>query len=175
MDVEIYGLFDPNTNELRYVGKANNSEQRLKTHIRERDSGRPVNNWIKSLVESGMVPVLRVLETVPAAEWEFAERRLIAMYRKTCDLLNLADGGAIPSQTTEQRKKAAKASLRAQASKHPAEIAVAKANFELSRLHARFMKDGAKTGKYFHAYATRFMMRCYYAVDPSRHTAWANL
>lgn len=109
MGVEIYGLYDPDTNELRYVGKANNAAKRLKTHVFERVLNRPVNRWVNKLILQGKAPVMRVLETVPADKWEEAERRLIAEHRKNSDLLNLADGGAMPSQTKEQRKKAAKA------------------------------------------------------------------
>jgi hypothetical protein len=173
--VEIYGLYCPDTDELRYVGKANSATKRLKAHIQERGLSRPVNRWVRSLVESGKPPVMRVLETVPADQWEEAERRLIGECRKTSKLLNLADGGAMPSQTAEQRKKAARASLAAQRKLHPAETKHRKAIFEMSRLHARFVKDGQKTGKYFHAYAIRFLMRCYYANDPKGHAAWANL
>lgn len=173
--VQIYGLYCPDTDALRYVGKAKDAQRRYKVHLCERVFTRPVNNWVRSLVQAKKLPVLKILETVPSEQWEEAERRLIAHYRKTCDLLNVADGGAMPSQTAIQRKAAAKASNRAQSLKSPAEKKMSKAIFEMSRLHGRFMKDGQKTGKYFHAYSMRFLMRCYYAVDPERHTAWAHL
>lgn len=160
--VEIYGLYCPDTDELRYVGKANNAGKRLKTHLLERGLHRPVNRWVRSLVDQGKAPVLRVLETVPAAEWEGAERRLIAEHRKTANLLNLAEGGAMPSQTKDQRKRAAKASNAAQGKQHPAIRAVHKANFELSRLHGKFMRERS----YIHAYMLKFRMRCY-AADPN--------
>ena len=97
--IEIYGLYDPETLELRYVGKAKDSQKRLKTHILDRGRNRPVCRWVNSVVESGKIPVLKVLEVVPDDQWEQAERRLIAEHRKTAKLLNLADGGAMPSQT----------------------------------------------------------------------------
>ena len=173
--IEIYGLYDPETDALRYVGKAKDSQARLKRHISERNINRPVCRWVGSLVNRGLLPVARVLETVPDAEWENAERRLIAHYRQSCELLNLADGGAMPSQTIEQRRKAARTSLKAQATKTAAEVEFIRAKQNMARLLARFMKDGAKTGKYFHAYSMRFFMRAYYAADPARHTSWAHL
>jgi hypothetical protein len=173
--VEIYGLYDPDTNELRYVGKANDAAKRLKTHLLERKLLRPVNRWVSGLISKGKAPVMRVLEVVSAEEWEIAERRLIAKHRASCHLLNLADGGAMPSQTKDQRKNAARASNKAQASKHPAEIAFIKAKQDMARLLARFTKDGHKSGNYFHAYVVRFIMRCYYANDPEGHASWANL
>jgi hypothetical protein len=170
--VEIYGLYDPDTDELRYVGKANNAKKRLKTHVFERGYRRPVNKWVKSLVEAGKAPVMKILETVAHEQWEEAERRLIAEYRKTCRLLNLADGGARPTQTTEQRRQAAKAANKARKAKHPAEIALEDANRNLSRLHARFQKQGA----YIHAYHLKFMMRCHAALQDGMSPAiWLTL
>jgi hypothetical protein len=105
--VEIYGLFDPTSNELRYVGKAKDAAKRLKRHLCEsRTHKRPVNNWIKSLTADGKLPRMEVLETVPADQWQAAEIRLIALHRQTCKLLNVADGGDMPHQTVEQRKAA---------------------------------------------------------------------
>lgn len=173
--VQIYGLYEPDGIELRYVGKANNAQERLKRHLLERLLNRPINRWIKSLVSRGQTPVMRVLETVPSDQWEDAERRLIAEHRKTSRLLNVADGGAMPSQTIEQRKKAAKASLSIQAKKSAAEIEFVSAKKDIARLLSRFMKDGAKTGNYYHAYMVRFYMRACYATRPERHATWANI
>lgn len=169
---EIYGLYCPDTDELRYVGKALDAQKRFRVHLVERKLNRPVNRWVKSLTDTGKVPVMRVLESVPYEQWEEAERRLIAKYRQTCKLLNLADGGAGPSQTKEQRKKAAKASNERQKLLHPAIQAVKKANFEMSRLHAKFLKHG----DFYHAYHMKFMMRCY-AADPYSITpaSWLTL
>jgi len=173
--IEIYGLFDPDTGELRYVGKAKNSQKRLKCHLFERKLTRPVNRWVKSLVDQGKCPVLKVLETVLDEEWESAERQLIAHYRKTCNLLNLADGGAGPSQTKEQRRKAAKTCNEALKGKSPEERRFIKAKQDMARLYTKFKKEGDKTGDYFHAYQMRFIMRLYYAADPNGHASWANI
>jgi hypothetical protein len=170
MMVEIYGLYCPDTDELRYVGKANNAKKRLKVHLQERVQARPVCRWIAKLVEQGKAPVMRVLEVVPPSQWEEAERRLIAKYRETHKLLNVADGGARPSQTKEQRRKCAQTLNRKRKEKHPAEIAVETANRDLSRLHGRFMKDGS----YRHAYYLKFMMRCY-AADGKGPASWLTL
>lgn len=141
--MQIYGLYDPDTDCLRYVGKANDSAERLKTHIREaRTQKRPVCRWVKSLIDGGKLPVLRVIEEVHESKWEEAERRLIAEYRKTCDLLNLADGGAMPSQTIEQRKTAAKASNRLQATKPDAWKRLVQAKQHYARLAKRVLKSG---------------------------------
>jgi hypothetical protein len=44
----IYGLFDPRTGELRYVGKARDPQKRLKGHLAARRRT-PVYDWIGAL------------------------------------------------------------------------------------------------------------------------------
>lgn len=101
---EIYGLFDPRDGALRYVGKANNSSDRLKRHMRDARRRRtPVYDWIEKLGAFGMVPMLRVLER--ATDWREAECRLIAEARARGErLLNLADGGDQPACSDATRK-----------------------------------------------------------------------
>lgn len=171
--VDIYGLHDPDSGELRYVGKANDAQKRLKTHLFERVMNRPVNRWVKSLVAQGKAPKLLVLERVPADQWEEAERRLIAEHRKTGRLLNLADGGAMPSQTKEQRRKAAKASNQAQQQKSPEWRRWVRAKQDLARLHTKFLKEGGSSLK--HAAALRFWMRIDAAKNPELYGSWASL
>lgn len=156
--VEIYGLFHPETDELRYIGKANNADERLKTHLLDsKKFVRPIHRWVSKLLRSGKRPVVRVLETVPTELWEETERRLIAEYRTKTRLLNLADGGNQPSQTPEQARRAAQASNAAQ-KKRPEEVrALRTANIEMAKLHGRFVKDGSHRL----AYRLKFMMRCY--------------
>jgi hypothetical protein len=173
--VEIYGLYDPDSGDLRYVGKANSTAHRLKTHILERNLDRPICRWVKSLVEQGKCPRAVVFEAVPEDQWEEAERRLIAEHRKTSDLLNLADGGAMPSQTKDQRRKLGRSLNKKLKAKTPQEQRFIKAKQDMARLLFRFMKDGDKTGNYSHAYRVRFLMRLYYADDPKGHASWANL
>lgn len=173
--VEIYGLYDPDTDELRYVGKAKNARKRFRTHLYEKVLSRPVNRWIGGLVKAGKVPVMRVLETVAEEHWEGAERRLIAQYRQTCKLLNLADGGAMPSQTKEQRKKAAKASNEAQMKRHPAWKNLVRAKQDYARLHSRFSKEKDNPVSLALAAKMRFMMKLWAADRPELYGSWATL
>jgi hypothetical protein len=169
--VEIYGLYDPETDELRYVGKAKDSKRRLNTHLRESRTGsRPVNCWVRKLTTAGKLPVLKVLAVVDSHRWEDEERRLIAEHRKVADLLNLADGGAMPSQTLEQRRGAARAS-NAKQKLNPAMANLNKAKLGMSKLHAKFLKGG----DFLHAYKLKFRMRCYAADRPDLYGCWADL
>lgn len=104
--VEIYGLYDPRTDELRYIGKARNSKKRLAQHLRETHRRTPVYDWINSLRKIGIAPIVKVLSSVEEGEWEHEERRLIFESRLTApNLLNLADGANEPKCSKEQRSK----------------------------------------------------------------------
>jgi hypothetical protein len=95
---EIYALCDPESGDIRYIGKANNAAKRLAGHIREskrRDT--PVYRWIRKLGGKSLVPAMVVLETVPSDDWKSAEKRLIASHRLSgTRLLNVAEGGDEP-------------------------------------------------------------------------------
>lgn len=99
---EIYALCCPATGEVRYIGKANDSARRLKSHMRDsRRRNTPVYCWIRSL--AGAVPVMLVLARVD--DWKAAERSFIAQYRaQGARLLNLADGGDEPHCSTLVRQ-----------------------------------------------------------------------
>lgn len=62
----IYGLIDPDTNNIRYVGQTVNLELRIKQHSKcseRRDApNSPRNRWLMSLWKRGLVPHLVVLE-----------------------------------------------------------------------------------------------------------------
>lgn len=104
-DVFLYGLADPRTGDIRYVGKSKNPEKRLRQHIRDRNRRPhyPVSRWIRSLLSEGVSPSLTVLWKGPESEWKDAERSEIAKRRATGKLLNVADGGDEPFCSPEQR------------------------------------------------------------------------
>ena len=95
--IEIYCLAHPITGEIRYIGKANNTANRLKSHLR--DSTRrntPVYSWIRKLASQGLTPTASIIEKCDNETWKDTEIRLIAEYRKTHRLLNVANGGDEP-------------------------------------------------------------------------------
>jgi len=105
MSIQIYALTDPHTDNIRYIGKANNAEKRLKTHILDsRRRNTPVYCWLRKLLDLGTVPGLVILREVEQNEWIEAERELIFFHRATgARLLNLAEGGDQPFCSKEQR------------------------------------------------------------------------
>lgn len=100
--VYIYALKHPITNDIRYIGKANNPESRLKSHLSDsKKRNTPVYCWIRKLASAGLSPIMEVLEF--SSNWEASEKLLISKYRITCNLLNVADGGNEPKCTKETR------------------------------------------------------------------------
>lgn len=101
----IYGLFDPRTGAIRYIGQATDAERRLKRHHSDsRSLDRPIHRWIRELDQLGLLPILRTFERVADEDGDEAERKAIAGARVVgmADL-NVADGGAGPSCPTDVR------------------------------------------------------------------------
>lgn len=96
--VRIYGLFDPQSMECRYIGKTNGGlSTRLRAHISDVKRGRtyiPRHRWIADLLLSGREPIIQQIDSVSPDRWEAAEQFWIAHYRNQgCKLLNATAGG----------------------------------------------------------------------------------
>jgi hypothetical protein len=95
----IYGLVDPRTNFIRYIGKAKDTKRRYAGHLIPSQLDQHSHhraNWLKELLRLGLKPIMEILETVPTSEWEKAEREWIAMFRNIPgypDLTNTTNGG----------------------------------------------------------------------------------
>jgi hypothetical protein len=92
----IYGLQDPRTKELRYIGKANDPTKRLSKHLR--DARRKVEThkeaWIRGLLQLELEPRLVLLMQVPMKGWQRVERILLrSLTESGYDLVNRAEGG----------------------------------------------------------------------------------
>lgn len=91
----IYGLVDPRTNRIRYIGKADNPQRRLTNHLA--DARRGVVSvrcrWLRKLMKLGLVPTVEILEEVPVDRWDEAERWWIARLSLSHDLTNGTHGG----------------------------------------------------------------------------------
>lgn len=89
----IYCLRDPETQLIRYVGKANDPQIRLVRHLREKYKSYK-NAWLTSLKARGLVPELEIIEEVLVSQWQTRERYWIAYYREQgVPLTNDTDGG----------------------------------------------------------------------------------
>ena len=91
----IYILIDPETQQVRYVGKANNISQRYKAHLnRARKHQIHKLNWINSLKTKRLKPIIEVIDVVPIENWVFWETYWISQFKTWgFDLINYTNGG----------------------------------------------------------------------------------
>ncbi len=91
--VYIYSLKDPRNNEIRYVGKTVNMENRYHAHTNI--GGNKKNDlWISELKALGFLPIMDILEVSDEENWDEAEKYWIAYGRDNgWKLNNIADGG----------------------------------------------------------------------------------
>jgi len=91
----IYGLIDPRTNQVRYIGKTiQNLRKRLQHHLNENATHHRAC-WIKGLKSEGLVPNIFEIETVPTGEdWKEYETFWISYFKFIgSDLVNRTEGG----------------------------------------------------------------------------------
>lgn len=97
MTTFIYTLSDPNTNQIRYVGKSDYPEYRLKKHCQinlDTNKGTRKEKWIRSLLRDDKFPILEIIDEVDECEWQLWEIYWISQIRTWgFDLTNLDDGG----------------------------------------------------------------------------------
>jgi len=91
----IYTLTDPRTNEVRYVGKANNVKQRYKAHLnRVRKHQTHKKNWLEELRREGLKPIIGVIDVVPIDDWQYWETYWISQMKQWgFNLVNHTNGG----------------------------------------------------------------------------------
>jgi hypothetical protein len=94
MTVYIYALIDPDSEDIRYIGKAANIDKRLSEHCADRSGFQTEKDlWIAELRAQGKKPSVKVVETCDKETWRDRERVWIAHYREQgLDLLNVGNG-----------------------------------------------------------------------------------
>jgi hypothetical protein len=114
----VYGLFDPETGKIRYVGKSVSGLRRPNQHVQQsrlRDDTHK-NRWVRGLLERGLKPEIQVLlKCSSTKDLSFSEVALIRQLREDGeDLTNLTDGGegTCGYLKTERTKKKISESVR---------------------------------------------------------------
>lgn len=98
--VFIYALKEPDTGEIRYVGKSYNVQMRFRKHLSS--AFVRINrktSWIRSLLNRGTKPELEILDEVPIEHWQQWEVAWIEYFKESgAKLVNGTPGGesAIP-------------------------------------------------------------------------------
>jgi len=106
----IYALCDPDTLEVRYIGKSNQPRKRFTTHLADKKRTYKTN-WINKLKSLNKLPKLKIIEEVQINSWEEAEKKWIAHYRHIYGnkLTNTTEGGEGINHTPEIRLKISQA------------------------------------------------------------------
>ena len=104
----IYTLSCPDTGAIRYVGKSNDLQTRLRDHISS--SGRERTrraNWVRSLKRQGKKPVIESLDVVPESDWQRWEQYWIQVVGGCWgfDLTNGDAGGLGTGRCTPEMAK----------------------------------------------------------------------
>lgn len=117
-DVLIYGLIDPVSGQVRYVGKTKHLNRRVSLHLAdvERETTHKAN-WLRRLKRQGVRPEVVILEFTDEGSWQAVERKWIAHFKPGGLLTNHTDGGEgtdgwVVSESTRQNMSRA-ARLRA--------------------------------------------------------------
>lgn len=99
----IYGLYDPRTGDLRYVGKSDRPLERLQNQMNETANTHRCH-WLQELKRIGLKPIQTIIDAVPAGtDWQTVERAYIrgARAMSTC-VTNGTDGGDGVSGLSEE-------------------------------------------------------------------------
>lgn len=116
--VDIYEFLDPVTMECRYVGQSVDAQKRRSKHLSRARRGEKrihSSNWIRSLMDAGQEPVLRIIERCRLDVADVREKFWIAQRRlEGCDLTNHTEGGGGSTgykHTEESRAKISRAKM----------------------------------------------------------------
>lgn len=108
----IYGLVDPRTQELRYVGKTKDAYERFYDHLRIRKNCH-LRNWIRQLKSCGLRPRMIIIQEVPDELWPEAEIYWISFFEgigaRLCNQHGGGLGGSYKSISDEHRANLSKA------------------------------------------------------------------
>lgn len=94
--VFIYGLVDPRTEQVRYIGQTKDIKRRLRNHLNDAKRGVRSHkfSWIRKLITSGVKPKITVIEKCNGSIADEREQYWISYYReKEVGLTNQTDGG----------------------------------------------------------------------------------
>lgn len=85
----IYGLIDPRGNRIKYIGQTIDIERRYKQHCSPKKKTKK-DEWIRELLNDGLIPALVHLETVSSIDASNRESWWIQMLEVNSDLTNMA-------------------------------------------------------------------------------------
>lgn len=91
----IYSLVDPETDEIKYIGQTTNVRDRYRSHLSCNSNSNPgKNNWILSLKNKGLVPIMEIIESC---------EDIFALKRETYNIRMAMKSGAVLLNNNKQR------------------------------------------------------------------------
>ena len=105
--VYIYALIDPETQEIRYIGKSVHPEARLQSHCNEKSNCHR-SHWLQSLKQKGLKPSMMIIqEIIGDWPWQEAERYWIAYAKHYGNRLtnNTSGGDGVPDLPQETKER----------------------------------------------------------------------
>ena len=97
--IRIYGLLDPDTREVRYIGKTGRElKNRHREHITDLKDNSHKVKWIKKLKTSNKLPIIELIEECNELNWSEREKYWITQFT---NLTNSTDGGEDGKHTKE--------------------------------------------------------------------------
>lgn len=79
--VFIYSLSDPVTKNIVYVGKSINPQARFHSHLRSGHKNTEIREWVLSLSNQNLLPIMEILDEVPEDDYRFWETYWICQIR----------------------------------------------------------------------------------------------
>lgn len=92
----IYSLSCPETKIVKYIGKTNNINRRLRNHVSNNSLSNSTkkNNWIISLLRRNLIPLIEIIDEVEEYNIDFWEKFYISLFKTWgFELLNGTEGG----------------------------------------------------------------------------------
>lgn len=87
-NIYIYGLIDPTSNTIRYIGATNDMNIRYPRHLNPSPQDKTKRaNWLRGLLGQNLKPYLSLLEIVPLENATKAEAKWVEYYKNN-DLYN---------------------------------------------------------------------------------------
>lgn len=104
--IYIYGLVDPVSKQIRYIGKSIRPKGRYTDHLNDKSKTHKTN-WIQSLLKKGLKPELVILEQLNDDEnWQEYEKQWIKKGKENgWNLVNSTDGGDGVVNLSEESKQ----------------------------------------------------------------------